>query len=61
MIPIGDMINHRMYTNVDCKYSEEKKGFCITALSSISKGGEIHDCYGPTLNNTTFFATYGFI
>lgn len=60
LVPLADMLNHRVPKQTIWNYCDEREGFIIESIVPIEKSCEIFDSYGKKCNSR-FLLNYGFI
>lgn len=59
LVPLADMLNHKLPRETKWNYDSPTRGFVITALTEIEQGAQVFDSYGRKCNGR-FFVNYGF-
>lgn len=59
LVPLADLLNHKLPRQTKWIYQDAMEGFVMTALQAFSPGDAVHDSYGRRCNGR-FFANYGF-
>lgn len=59
LVPVAEMLNHRVSPNTVWGYHDESDTLRITAVQNISAGEEVTTSYGER-SNPRLFSTYGF-
>jgi protein-histidine N-methyltransferase len=60
LVPVADMLNHRLPKQTSWYYCDRTGGFVIEALKEVPAGSEIFDSYGQKCNSR-FLLNYGFV
>lgn len=60
LVPVADMLNHRLPKQTSWYYCERSHGFVVQSLREITTGEEVFDSYGLKCNSR-FLLNYGFI
>jgi len=60
LVPVADMLNHKLPKQTSWFYCNNKQGFVIQSLKEISPGCEVFDSYGQKCNSR-FLLNYGFV
>lgn len=60
LVPLADMLNHRLPKQTSWFYCDRSKGFVVQSLKEISAGSEVFDSYGQKCNSR-FLLNYGFV
>lgn len=60
LVPVADMLNHRIPKQTSWYYCDKLGGFVVEALRDISQGSEVFDSYGQKCNSR-FLLSYGFV
>jgi Rubisco LSMT substrate-binding/SET domain len=60
MVPMADMLNHRIPPEVRWGYDDESEAFVMTAARDLRAGETLHDSYGQKCN-ARFLLSYGFV
>jgi len=60
LVPMADMLNHKLPKDTKWNYVPNRIGFVITTLNLIDKGCEVFDSYGRKCNSQ-YFVDYGFV
>ena len=59
MVPLADLLNHRMPPETHWKYDEESQAFVLTAMRCFAAGEPLHTSYGAK-GNSRLLLNYGF-
>ena len=59
LVPIAEMVNHSLTPDVHWTFDSDRGGWCLTAITSLSAGQEIHVSYGER-GNSNLLSSYGF-
>jgi protein-histidine N-methyltransferase len=60
LVPMADMLNHRLPKQTSWYYSDLLGGFVVESLREIAQGAEVFDSYGQKCNSR-FLLSYGFV
>lgn len=60
LVPLADMLNHRLPKQTSWLYCDRSRGFVVTSLKEIPPGSEVFDSYGQKCNSR-FLLNYGFV
>lgn len=60
LVPMADMLNHRLPKQTSWYYCDRQKGFVIKSMKEIPAGHEVFDSYGQKCNSR-FLLHYGFV
>lgn len=60
LVPLADMLNHRVPRQTSWSYCDVREGFVIESMENIEPGSQIFDSYGKKCNSR-FLLNYGFI
>ncbi len=60
LVPIADMLNHRVPRHTSWFYCDHRGGFVIQSLREMGVGGEVFDSYGQKCNSR-FLLNYSFV
>jgi histone-lysine N-methyltransferase SETD3 len=59
LVPMADMLNHKIPKETKWTYDKERKSFTITSMKQLHQGDQVYDSYGRKCNHR-FFVNYGF-
>jgi protein-histidine N-methyltransferase len=59
LVPLADLLDHRMPRETEWAYAEDAGGFSMTARGPFARGAPVHACYGAK-SNGRFLLNYGF-
>lgn len=59
MVPLADILNHRMPPETHWNYDEESRAFVLTAMRGFAAGEPLHTSYGAK-GNSRLLLNYGF-
>jgi len=59
LVPYADMLNHYRPRETKWQYDDDRNGFTVISLQTISCGSPVYDSYGQKCNHR-FLLNYGF-
>jgi protein-histidine N-methyltransferase len=59
LVPFADLLNHSRQPETEWAFDDGDSAFLLRCTARITKGAEVHDCYGRK-SNTRFLQNYGF-
>lgn len=59
LVPLADMLNHKVSATTNWRYCDQRSAFLIISTCVQMKGLEVFDSYGPKCNSR-YFVNYGF-